>query len=129
MTGCAQIHQQVGNAWAVTYEVSVDFRRRQHPAMSLLFVGSESRGDAPEKRTPVDRVDQAPVPATVTTARPGTHELIASPKDPASVMATPEDGRTATCPHPARRQAAWIAEEQGQPGQPVHCKVTTPKFD
>ncbi|KQS06142.1 hypothetical protein ASG04_16420 [Curtobacterium sp. Leaf183] len=126
LTGCAQIHQQVGNAWAVTYEVSVDSADAS-TLRDVAFVGSESRGDAPEKRT-LSTASTKPGAGDGDDGATWTHESIVLAEDPASVMATPEDGRTATCRILLDGKRV-IAEEQGQPGQPVHCKVTTPKFD
>jgi hypothetical protein len=124
LTGCAQLHQQVGDAWAVTYRVSVDT-----PDASTLhdvrYLGAEQRGDAATTRTI----------RTIAT-RPGagndgdatwTHESIVLAKDPASVRATPPAGRTASCTILLDGQKV-IAEEHGSPGKPVRCHADTPTF-
>jgi hypothetical protein len=124
LTGCAQLHQQVGDAWAVTYRVSVDA-----PDASILhdvrYLGAEQRGDAATMRT-----------IRTTATRPGagnggvatwTHESIVLAKDPASVRATPPAGRTASCTILLDGQKV-IAEEHGAPGKPVQCRAETPSF-
>jgi len=124
LTGCAQLHQQVGDAWAVTYEVSVDA-----PDASTLhdvrYLGAEQRGDAATVRT----ISEA-------ATRPGaanggaavwTHESIVLAKDPASVRATPPAGRIASCRILLDGKKV-IAEEHGSAGKPVRCHAETPAF-
>ncbi|MBF4582526.1 hypothetical protein ITJ54_07580 [Curtobacterium sp. VKM Ac-2865] len=124
LTGCSQLHQQVGDAWAVTYQVSVDA-----PDASILhdvrYLGAEKRGDAATTRT-ISKAATRPGAAHGGVAT-WTHESIVLAKDPASVRATPPAGRTASCKILLDGQKV-IAEEHGSAGKPVRCHAETPAF-
>ncbi|WP_263054923.1 hypothetical protein [Curtobacterium sp. RIT-PI-V] len=125
-TGCSFVQQQTGDAWSVTYEVSVD----QPSGAALTDVrveGAEKRGDAPE----VHRLGTQETGTQKTgTQRTGTweHESIVLAEQRASVRATPARGATATCRIllDGKRE---IATETAAAGQPVTCSVDTPAFD
>jgi hypothetical protein len=124
LTGCAQLHQQVGDAWAVTYEVSVDA-----PDASTLhdvrYLGAEQRGDAATTRT-ISKAATRPGAANGGAAT-WTHESIVLAKDPASVRATPPAGRIASCRILLDGKKV-IADEHGTAGKPVRCRAETPAF-
>lgn len=126
LTGCAQINQQVGDAWSVTYEVTVDSADAA-TLHDVAYLGAEKRGDAAERQT-LSTASTKPGAGNGSGGAAWTHETIVLATDPASVTATPTDGQTATCRILLDGKRA-IAEEQGQPGQPVSCKATTPEFD
>lgn len=120
-TGCSFVQQQTGDAWSVTYEVSVD----QPSGAALTDVrveGAEKRGDAPE----VHRLGTQ----ETGTEETGTweHESIVLAEQRASVRATPARGATATCRIllDGKRE---IATETAAAGEPVTCSVDTPAFD
>lgn len=120
-TGCSFVQQQTGDAWSVTYEVSVD----QPSGAALTDVrveGAEKRGDAPE----VHRLGTQ----ETGTQKTGTweHDSIVLAEQRASVRATPPRGATATCRIllDGKRE---IATETAAAGQPVTCSVDTPAFD
>lgn len=122
VSGCAQIHQQVGDAWSVTYEVTVDSPDAT-PLHDVRYDGAERRGAAPETHT---------VTSTSTKAGTGgntswTRDAIVLTQDDASVRATPPVGRTASCRILLDGKKV-IAEELGHPGESVRCAATTPDF-
>ncbi|MGU3411301.1 hypothetical protein ACLBWP_14420 [Microbacterium sp. M1A1_1b] len=125
LTGCTQIHQQFGDAWSVTYEVSVDSSDAT-TLHAVSYLGAESRGDAATTRT-LSTAMTKPGAGSSDGSASWTHETIVLAESPASVAATPASGRTATCRILLDGKRV-ISEEQGQPGQPVRCKVDTPKF-
>jgi hypothetical protein len=124
LTGCSVVHQQIGDAWAVTYRVDVDA-----PAGAVLdgveVEGAASRGDAPEVRKVSD--------ATTSTARGSgsswQREVIVLAKDRASVRATPPAGRTATCHVLLDGKRDIATATSSAPGAPVTCRADTPSFD
>ena len=124
LTGCAQFHQQVGDAWAVTYEVSVDA-----PDASTLrdvrYLGAEQRGDAATFHT-ISKAATRPGAANGSAAV-WTHESIVLAEDPASVRATPPAGQRASC-RILLDGTKVIAEEHGAAGKTVRCRVETPAF-
>ncbi|OII31748.1 hypothetical protein BIU98_08345 [Curtobacterium sp. MMLR14_010] len=124
LTGCSQLRQQTGDAWAVTYEVSVD-APDAGTLHDVRYLGAEQRGDAATTHT---------IPTAST--RPGaadggaatwTHESIVLAKDPASVRATPPAGQSASC-RILLDGTKVIAEEHGAAGKTVRCRVETPAF-
>lgn len=125
-TGCSFVQQQTGDAWSVTYEVSVD----QPSGAALTDVrveGAKKRGDAPE----VHRLGtQETGTQETSTQKTGTwvHESIVLAEQRASVRATPARGATATCRIllDGKRE---IATETAAAGEPVTCSVDTPAFD
>lgn len=125
-TGCSFVQQQTGDAWSVTYEVSVD----QPSGAALTDVrveGAEKRGDAPE----VHRLGtQETSTQETSTQKTGTweHESIVLAEQRASVRATPARGATATCRIllDGKRE---IATQTAAAGEPVTCSVDTPAFD
>ncbi|MFJ3379608.1 hypothetical protein ACIPJ2_04315 [Curtobacterium sp. NPDC090217] len=123
LTGCAQIQQQVGDAWSVTYEVTVDSPDAT-PLHDVSYVGAESRGDDPETHT----AGSTSTKATEGENTSWTHDSIVLAEDDASVRATPPADRTASCRILLDGKKV-IAEEHGGVGQIVRCKATTPKFD
>jgi uncharacterized lipoprotein NlpE involved in copper resistance len=124
LTGCSQLRQQTGDAWAVTYEVSVDA-----PDASTLhdvrYLGAEQRGDA--AITHAIPTASARRGAGSGAAATWTHESIVLAEKPASVRATPPAGRTATCKILLDGKRV-IAEEHGAAGKPVKCSAETPAF-
>lgn len=125
VSGCAQIRQQTGDAWSVTYEVSVDA-----PAGAALtdvaVEGAEKRGEAPE----VHHVGSASTETAEdgTTSSTWTGETIVLAEDRAMVRATPPADATATC-RVLLDGGKVIAERHADPGAPVRCSVRTPAFD
>ncbi|TCL88617.1 hypothetical protein EDF31_101461 [Curtobacterium sp. PhB142] len=125
-TGCSFVQQQTGDAWSVTYEVSVD----QPSGAALTDVrveGAEKRGDAPE----VHRLGtQETGTQETSTQKTGIweHESIVLAEQRASVRATPARGAAATCRIllDGKRE---IATETAAAGEPVTCSVDTPAFD
>ncbi|WP_144764980.1 hypothetical protein [Curtobacterium sp. 9128] len=122
LTGCAQIHQQVGDAWSVTYEVTVDSPDAT-PLHDVRYVGAETRGAAPETHTVASTSTKATSGANTT----WTHESIVLAEDDASVRATPPADVTASCRVLLDGKKVLI-EEHGGLGQTVRCAATTPKF-
>lgn len=124
LTGCSVVHQQLGDAWAVTYEVTVD----QPVGATLADVhveGADGRGDAPRE---VDLGDRKTRKASDGGSR-WTRELVVLAEDRASVRATPAAGATATC-HILLDGGREIASDTSSaPGEPVRCSATTPTFD
>ncbi|ROS77931.1 hypothetical protein EDF24_0699 [Curtobacterium sp. PhB130] len=124
LSGCAQVHQQVGDAWSVTYEVSVD-APESVTLHDVRFQGAERRGAAP---TTNERSAVSTTSDTKSAAQTWTHESIVLTDDPASVRATPPAERTASCRILLDGKKV-IAEEHGRAGAPVRCAATTPDFD
>ena len=123
-TGCSPIQQQIGDAWAVTYEVRVD-RPVGADLTGVRVEGAERRGAAPETR------DLGSV-ETGTAADGGsrwTRESVVLAEQRASVRATPEEGATATCRILLVGEREIATETSAAPGRPVRCSVQTPAFD
>jgi hypothetical protein len=125
LTGCTQIHQQVGDAWAVTYEVSVDAPDAT-PLHDVEYLGAERRGAAASTRT-LSTASTKPAAGNGGGGATWTHESIVLAEDTASVRATPPSGRTASCRILLDGKRV-IADEQGEPGKPVRCSAETPAF-
>lgn len=121
-TGCSVLQQQTGDAWAVTYEVTVD-----QPAGATLsdvrVEGAERRGDTPE----VHRLGSRDTTAADGDGSRWGHESVVLAEQRAAVRATPGPGATATCRIllDGKRE---IATETAAAGQSVTCSVDTPAF-
>ena len=123
-SGCAFVQQHVGDAWSVTYEVSVD-----QPVGAELtgtrFDGADARGDE------VTTQDVGPV-RTATAQDGGSSweaESIVLAQGQASVTATPAPGATATCRILLDGTREIATATSASPGAPVECTVDTPRFD
>lgn len=125
VSGCADIRQQTGDAWAVTFEVSVDT-----PTATALTAasaeGAERRGDDPGVQELGAVATSAPADSSSRSV--WRHEKIVLAGDRALVTATPPAGVSATC-RVLLDDERVIAEEHAVAGAPVRCSVTTPEFD
>jgi len=123
-SGCAFVQQHVGDAWSVTYEVSVD-----QPVGAELtgteFDGAEKRGE--------EVTTQDVGTARTATAQDGGSswevESIVLAEGQASVTATPAPGATATCRILLDGTREIATATSASPGAPVECTVDTPRFD
>ena len=123
-TGCAMIRQQTADAWSVTYQVTTD--APGGTALTDVSVrGAERRGDTPTAHR-FPRVTTTATPADATGSR-WQHEEVVLSGDRARVAVTPPPEAVATC-RVLLDGKRTIAEEQGRPGRPVTCSVTTPRF-
>lgn len=121
-TGCSAVHQQIGDAWSVTYEVRVD--QPQGSALTDVRVeGAEERGGAPE----VHRVGSARTDTSADGGSSWKEDLVVLAEQRASVRATPAAGATATCRILLDGERE-IAKETAAPGKTVRCSVDTPRF-
>ncbi|WP_156364169.1 hypothetical protein [Curtobacterium sp. Leaf261] len=125
VSGCAQIRQQTGDAWSVTYEVSVDTQAGA-ALTEVATEGAEKRGEAPKVRDVGSVTTTAPEDGSATST--WTRESIVLAKDRAMVRATPPAGATATCRILLDGKKV-IAERHADPGAQVKCRVRTPAFD
>lgn len=123
-TGCSVIQQQAGDAWAVTYEVSVDQPSRARLA-DVRVEGAKRRGDAPE-------VHELGTVQTSTATASGSrwmHVSVVLAEQRAFVTATPGAGATATCRIMLDGKRVIETQTSPAPGKAVSCTTTTPKFD
>ncbi|MBC9943417.1 hypothetical protein ICL81_02580 [Leucobacter sp. cx-328] len=129
MTGCGAIdklQKSTADAWAVTYELSVDGGDDPENAMlsDVAYLDQPSRT---EERTSVSA-------GTVTTA--GTNggsatwsvDSILVVGDTAKITATAAEGQRATCRILLDGERA-LASETGEAGVAVTCSATAPPFD
>lgn len=123
LTGCAQIHQQIGDAWAVTYEVRVD-DPDSVALHDVSYLGAQQRGDAATTQR-LRTASTKPAPQDGTSS--WEHETIVLAEDDADLRATPPAGDTASCRVLLDGERV-IAEQTGEPGREVRCTVTTPAF-
>jgi hypothetical protein len=124
VTACSQIRQQTGDAWSVTYEVTVDSAAGA-PLTDVRVEGAERRGDAPEVSKLGSETTSTPHADAVGSV--WEHKSIVLATDRAMVTATPEAGATASCRILLDGKEV-IAEEHADAGAPVTCRVTTPAF-
>ncbi|WP_420369240.1 hypothetical protein [Curtobacterium sp. L1-20] len=122
-TGCAFVQQQTGDAWAVTYEVTVD-RPAGSPLSDVTVEGAERRGDAPE----VQRLGTRDTRATHGQGSRWEHESVVLAGQRASVSATPAPGATATCRVLLDGDREIATRTSPDPGAAVTCSVETPAF-
>jgi hypothetical protein len=125
VSGCAQLRQQTGDAWSVTYEVSVDTQAGA-ALTDVAAEGAQRRGDAPKVHEVGSVTTVAAEDGSATST--WTRDAIVLAKDRAMVRATPPADATATC-RVLLDGKKVIKEERGDVGAPVRCSVTTPAFD
>ncbi|MFJ7288518.1 hypothetical protein ACIQUC_09390 [Curtobacterium sp. NPDC098951] len=123
-TGCSVVQRQTGDAWAVTYEVSVD-RPSGAELSDVRVEGAERRGDVPE----VHRLGSEETGAGDGDGSRWSHDTIVLAEQRASVRATPGAGATATCRILLDGKREIARETSVRPGGVVRCRVATPAFD
>jgi len=126
-TGCSaeELQQEFGDAWAVTYEVTVD----QPVGAELRDVdveGAEVRGDDLV-------VHELGAQTTDGEADGGAgsswhHDSIVYPERPASMSATPPQDATATCRVLLDGVRELASATSSAPGEPVRCALTMPAY-
>lgn len=124
ITGCGFIQQQVGDAWVVTYEVTVD-QPVGSPFQDVAIEGAEERGGAPSVRA----LDEQATTAGTDGGSEWTHESIVLAEDNASVRATPAPDAVASCRILVGGGREIASETASAPGAEVHCSASTPGFD
>ncbi|WP_146244038.1 hypothetical protein [Curtobacterium sp. MCBD17_013] len=122
-TGCSYVDQQIGDAWAVTYEIHVD-RPTGAELTEVKAEGARERGDAPE----VQRLGSVTTGTTDGDGSRWTHDVVVLTEQRASVTATPGKGVTATCRILLDGKRVIATETSTTPGARVACSATTPKF-
>lgn len=123
VAGCSFIEQQIGDAWAVTYEVSVDQPIGADLA-DIRIEGAENRGDTPSVH---DVSDQQ----TTEENQGGsvwTHDLIVLAEQQASVRVIPPENATATCRILVGGDREIAKATSATPGAEVVCSADTPAF-
>ncbi|WP_146242797.1 hypothetical protein [Curtobacterium sp. MCBD17_019] len=123
-TGCSYIHQQIGDAWAVTYEIHVD-RPTGAELTEVEVEGARERGDAPE----IQRLGSATTDRTDGDGSRWTHDAVVLAEQRASVTATPGEGATATCRILLDGKRVIATATSTTPGARVQCSATTPEFN
>lgn len=128
LSGCGlvdSIKNSTADAWSVTYAVTVSGEGT--PTLPAVTFGeAKSRGeDTVTKSLPNLPLE---VDATAPESSRWEKTVMVTATQPASIVATPGEGQRATCQIllDGKRQIAAVA---GEPGQPVTCEATTPKFD
>lgn len=125
LTGCSVVNQHLGDAWAVKYQVVVD-QPHDVELTDLHVGGSQKRGGSPKV---TDMGTQTAIASVDGATAAWESELIVVAGDEALVSATPPSGSIATC-HVIVDETREIATAiSAAPGEPVTCRVTTPRFD
>lgn len=122
--GCSTIDRHVGDAWSVTYEISVD-RPVGTKLADIAVEGAKRRGDKPM----VQQVGTRETDTANATGSQWTRDVVVLAKQHASVSATPADGATATCRILLDGKREVAKQTSPAAGAPVECSVDTPKFD
>ncbi|WP_187977837.1 hypothetical protein [Mycetocola sp. JXN-3] len=128
LSGCGlvdSIKNSTADAWSVTYAVTVTGEGT--PSLPAVTFGeAKTRGEDTVTK------DLPNLPLVADPATPGSSRwektVMVTATRPASIVATPGEGQRATCQIllDGKRQIAAVA---GEPGKPVTCEATTPKFD
>lgn len=126
LAGCSaieQIQKSAADAWAVTYEVTVEGQS----TATLTNVSFLDQATRAEERTTVS-ADSVTATAGENGVATWSANSIVIVGDKAKLEATAADGERATCKILLDGKRA-IANETGEPGGTVTCAATAPAFD
>lgn len=127
LAGCGAV-QSYGNAtsdaWAVTYQVSVD-GRSDEKLRDVTYLEAEKRGEDSTEVTD-DSISATAESKSSKGSVWSVESMVTAQKD-AGVAATPAKDGIATCKI-LLDGVKEIASETGAPGERVDCKVNTPPF-
>lgn len=123
-SGCAFVQQHVGDAWSVTYEVSVD-QPTGAELTGVSFEGADERGDSPSTH----EVGGATTGTEQSGGSSWEGETIVLAGGRAAVTATPSPGATATCRILLDGTREIATATSASPGEPAQCAIDTPAFD